>query len=316
MKSKAITMRAHDTFYIRKGWLDKGMRKVSESPTVFTAKDPNPMDALGIGANMVKSLRYWMQATGLTCEPGGRARKQELTTFGRIVYTYDPYIEEPGTLWALHHKLVTNEQMATSWYYFFNVFPLKSFSRDEYAEMIRGYLDLMDEYPSRRAIEDDFNCIIGTYTPKERLNPKKASPENNIDCPLSELYLTDVENKRKHLYRKMSISCGAIPWQIMAYATHHYARNAYKDGRLEIPLSDLDSAPCSPGRVFNLDMLNLTACLYELERQGFAKVVRTAGLDVVQLRPIDDLAKKYDDQEQDLVFIERYYRDMGMGGRS
>ena len=62
----ATKFRAHETFFIRKGWLSKGMRYVLQKPNVFTSKDDNPMDVLGIGANMVKSLRYWLQAVGLT----------------------------------------------------------------------------------------------------------------------------------------------------------------------------------------------------------------------------------------------------------
>ena len=54
----AMKFRAHDTFFIRKGWLSKGMKYVQKKPDVFVAKDENPMDVLGIGANMVKALRY------------------------------------------------------------------------------------------------------------------------------------------------------------------------------------------------------------------------------------------------------------------
>lgn len=64
-----MKFRAHDTFFIRKGWLSKGMRCVSNQPDVFISKDSNPMDVLGIGANMVKALRYWLQTVGLTYEP-------------------------------------------------------------------------------------------------------------------------------------------------------------------------------------------------------------------------------------------------------
>ena len=46
----ATKFRAHETFFIRKGWLSKGMRYVSQKPDVFTDKDDNPMDVLGIGA--------------------------------------------------------------------------------------------------------------------------------------------------------------------------------------------------------------------------------------------------------------------------
>lgn len=63
-----MKFRAHDTFFIRKGWLSKGMKAVQTKPDVFVAKDENPMDVLGIGSNMVKALRYWLVATNLTEE--------------------------------------------------------------------------------------------------------------------------------------------------------------------------------------------------------------------------------------------------------
>lgn len=39
----AMKFRAHDTFFIRKGWLSKGMKYVQKKPDVFVAKDENPM---------------------------------------------------------------------------------------------------------------------------------------------------------------------------------------------------------------------------------------------------------------------------------
>ena len=42
----ATKFRAHETFFIRKGWLSKGMRYVSQKPDVFTNRDDNPMDVL------------------------------------------------------------------------------------------------------------------------------------------------------------------------------------------------------------------------------------------------------------------------------
>ena len=57
-----MKFRAHETFFIRKGWLSKGMKYMDAREDVFISKDENPMDVLGIGANMVKSLRYWLLA--------------------------------------------------------------------------------------------------------------------------------------------------------------------------------------------------------------------------------------------------------------
>lgn len=38
----AMKFRAHDTFFIRKGWLSKGMKYVCIKSDVFVAKDENP----------------------------------------------------------------------------------------------------------------------------------------------------------------------------------------------------------------------------------------------------------------------------------
>ena len=82
-----MKFRAHDTFFIRKGWLSKGMKYVHVKDDVFISKEENPMDVLGIGANMVKALRYWLQAVGLTEEPTSGKRTQSFTALGESVFT-------------------------------------------------------------------------------------------------------------------------------------------------------------------------------------------------------------------------------------
>ena len=115
----AMKFRAHDTFFIRKGWLSKGMERVVGKPDLFVDKEENPMDILGIGANMVKALRYWLQAVGLTSEPVSGRRIQALTDFGQRVYAHDRYIEELGTLYLLQYQLAKQKEEATAWYFFF-----------------------------------------------------------------------------------------------------------------------------------------------------------------------------------------------------
>ena len=89
-----MKFRAHDTFFIRKGWLSKGMRCVSNKPDVFVSRDENPMDVLGIGANMVKALRYWLQAVGITTEPNKGKRTQTFTELGKLIIENDTYTLE------------------------------------------------------------------------------------------------------------------------------------------------------------------------------------------------------------------------------
>ena len=116
-----MKFRAHETFFIRKGWLSKGIKYVEQTEgRVFIDKENNPMDVLGIGSNMVKSLRYWMQAVGITYENAATKRVQKFTDLGNLIRENDRYIEELGTLLLLHYELATNKELATSWYVFFN----------------------------------------------------------------------------------------------------------------------------------------------------------------------------------------------------
>ena len=71
-----MKFRGHETFFIRKGWLSKGMKAIKHDSNAFISKEKNPMDTLGIGSNMVKAMRYWMQAVGITTEPNSGKRSQ------------------------------------------------------------------------------------------------------------------------------------------------------------------------------------------------------------------------------------------------
>lgn len=214
----AMKFRAHETFFIRKGWLSKGMKAVKNEPTAFISKEKNPMDTLGIGSNMVKSLRYWLQAVGITEEPNSGKRVQTFTPLGEKIYEHDRYIEELGTLYLLQYRLASQEELVASWYYFYNVFNMTEFNRDDFVAGLNGYvIDANGESAAMRSLTDDFNCIIGTYVPRYKTDPGKVSPENNIDCPFGELGLVDIVDKNRKIYRKVSPSAESIdPWVILA----------------------------------------------------------------------------------------------------
>ena len=72
---------------------------------LFTDKNINPCDILGIGTNMVKSLRYWMTAVGIMEEVSeGNQKVQKLTRLGEIIDEYDKYYEisKEGKVAVLH----------------------------------------------------------------------------------------------------------------------------------------------------------------------------------------------------------------------
>ena len=297
-----MKFRAHDTFFIRKSWLSKGMRCVFNNPVVFISRDENPMDVLGLGANMVKALRYWLQAVGLTEEPPRGRRMQQFTRLGEIIYQHDTYIEELGTLCLLQYCLASQEDEATAWYFFFNEFSMSEFSREDFVSALQKYIKMRDNETDYaiRSLNEDFQCIINTYLPRYKSNPTKVSPENNIDCPFGELGLVDILNRRKKTYKKSVPASDMLnPYVILAVIV----KNA--DGRREISLNELLTAPKNIGKVYNLDSITMLDVLYRIEKLGLIKINRTAGLDVITIQEELDF---YD-------CVERFYASIDEQGQ-
>lgn len=86
----AIRLKGHEKFHLREGWIAKGLYGVSANPRVFSGSDGT--DQLGVGTNMVKSIKYWMLAMGLIKE--GQKNGAELTDLGKMILKYDPFLED------------------------------------------------------------------------------------------------------------------------------------------------------------------------------------------------------------------------------
>lgn len=296
----AMKFRAHETFFIRKGWLSKGMKHVVAKPDIFVDKNENPTDILGIGANMVKALRYWLLVVGLTSESKRGKRVQLLTPLGEQIYKYDRYMEELGTLHLLQYELATKKEEAAAWYFFFNKFSMSEFTKEDFVQAIQNYI-MMSEGESPvaiRSLSEDFTCIINTYLPRYKSNPEKVSPENNIDCPFGELGLVDILNREKKTYKKSIPAVKSLnPWVMFAVIM------AQADGRDEIGLNELLTKPGNIGKVFNLDSITMLDVLHEIEKLGRVKIVRTAGLDVIHIN-------------EQMTFeesVEKYYESIEKG---
>ncbi len=274
-----MKFRGHETFAIRKGWLNKGIKNIQNNSGVFTGHAGNPMDVLGIGSNMIKSLRYWMIVTGIAAESNSRRKTQSLTELGQIIKEYDPYFEELGSLALVHYEIATNEKLATAWYIFFHHFDYIEFSEDDFQSSVKKYVHMQteNEPPSERSVSDDFKCIINTYYAKDS---HSNNPEDHIECPLVELGLVEYLYTKKGIrfYKKVMIKESLLP-DLIALAM--IIKQA--DSQKEIKISSLVREHRSIGRLFHLDMVRVIGILYRLEKHGYLKVVRTAGLDVVKI---------------------------------
>ena len=300
-----MRFRAHETFAIRKGWLHKGMKNVVNSPTVFIDKEVNPMEKLGLGTNMVKALRYWLQVAGLTTE-NQKTRMQTLTEFGELVWKNDKYIEEDGTLYLIHYFLSSNKKMGTSWYYFFNPYNATEVTKESYLESRKLFLYDQEKENggkeikfSERALLEDLDCILRTYLPSQT----KYSPESNMDSPFLDLQLLKVIDAKEKVFAKNSpLSLVINPLIILAVIINEKEKIEEKEKTKvsDIKIATLESTPNNIGRIFNLNNLNVAMYLDKLQNMGYIKVVRTAGLDIIKIN-------------EELTFIEvveKYYNSI------
>ena len=180
----------------------------------------------------------------------------------------------------LHYNLVSNKNEATAWYYFFNIFNQSEFNRDEFVEELNKYIAIEGDLPvALRSLNDDFSCIINTYTSRLKLDPFKITAENNIDCPFGELGLIDIIQKGKNpRYRKSSIHPELVdPWIALAIIVDQAGKNE------TINLNDLLNSPLNIGKVLNLDAITLLEVLHSIEKIEQIKIIRTAGLDIIKI---------------------------------
>ena len=96
-------------------WLKKG-HDFLDKGKMF--KEADAVVDLGVGKNMVASIRFWMKAFGLVDE---NEKPNELATYLFGQSGKDPFLENHGTLWLLHYCLVKTE-LASIYRLVFNEF--------------------------------------------------------------------------------------------------------------------------------------------------------------------------------------------------
>ncbi|HQD78469.1 MAG: DUF4007 family protein [Limnochordia bacterium] len=265
----------HETFYIRDGWLRKGLRLVEERGYEFFRDEEAP-EVLGVGKNMVNSIRFWLRATGLLEQVEGR--EYALSSFAREIIRYDPYFEDGGTWWLIHYHLVTDPNEATTWYWFFNVFNRRDFDEDTFLYWLKNYTVVEGTPVADGSLKKDFQCFVNTYLYEYRM-ATASSPEDNLHCPLRELKILRQTGPRS--YRVGLADRNSLPPLIVYYCMAHRSELAGDGGRTTVTrlLNDL----CNVGRVFSLTYEELMFYLTELQRLGFIRLSLTAGLDAVEL---------------------------------
>ena len=95
------TFSGHESFPCRQYWLKKGFDFVNSN---WQFNSPDAVIHLGVGKNMVTSIRYWLRAFNLL------DGDDNLTELADRIFNedgWDPFLEDEGTLWLLHYNIVS-----------------------------------------------------------------------------------------------------------------------------------------------------------------------------------------------------------------
>ncbi|HEY9646845.1 MAG TPA: DUF4007 family protein [Chroococcidiopsis sp.] len=249
--SRAIVFARHETFHPRFGWLKKGFDRAAADASIFLREDA-PV-RLGVGKNMVRSLRYWCAAFKLL-------QDDQPTDFGRQLLGpdgWDPYLEDPASLWLLHWKLLESPNLATAWDFAFNRFRAVDFTVEDLFYQLCEWRDRLAPRISDSSLKKDVSCLLRMYVAQ----PGKAQvSEESLDCPFTALGLIHAAGDTRH-YRFRIGQKPSLPPELVVYAglqCHGRTDGDSKTGGAKttgaktVPIANLLYDVGSPGVVFKL----------------------------------------------------------------
>ena len=190
----------HESFPCKTLWLKKGYDFVVQGKNF---NNPDAVIDLGVGKNMVASIRYWLRVFGI-CEG------DKPTPLGNYLFNEvdgkDKYIEDLATLWLLHLNLVFN-QYASLYHMVFCGYQKghAQFDREQIATYVK--LDMI-EADKQSAFNDntvkkDVAVLVQNYS-----LPRKPQSNEDFSSMLIDLdlirqnsegkgYYFNIEGKRK-----------------------------------------------------------------------------------------------------------------------
>lgn len=149
----------HETFTCKSLWLKKGFDFL-EAGHSFT--DDDAVVPLGVGKNMVTSIRFWMKSYGMT-------ERDKLTPLAKYILAdegYDPYVEDINTLWLLHYHLVKN-QMASLYALLFLEWQRdsKTFSREQLLNFVKRKCSAPEQKNvyNENTVKKDIGVLLANY---------------------------------------------------------------------------------------------------------------------------------------------------------
>lgn len=196
----------HDTFHCKQQWLLKGFNNPNFSDVT------DSIVSLGVGKNMVSSVRYWLEAFGLTNE-------NTFSEFSNLIFSsengLDSYLESEGTQWLLQYNLCHKKYASIYNLLFSEYFDDKvnyEFSEDKIIKFIINKLEKEGEKTiSENTLANDFKVLTRTYISSSK---DIKNIEEEFNAPLLELNLIEKIENHKYSINKIYRS---IPLEVFGY---------------------------------------------------------------------------------------------------
>lgn len=190
-KAKGVkyTFSGHESFPCKSLWLKKGYDFVAAG---HDFNSPSAVMNLGVGKNMVASIRFWLRAFGIT-------ENDKNTPLADYLFDdktgKDCYLEDMATLWLLHFNLVFFEKATLYKMFFCGVQRERThFEREQVITFVKlkmaeaGKMTLFNYNTVRK----DVGVLLQNYS-----LPRKAQSNEDFSSLLIDLDLIrqDAENK-------------------------------------------------------------------------------------------------------------------------
>jgi hypothetical protein len=275
----------HEKFPFRYSWLKKGIDAAIKDPTIFS--HDQALVQLGVGKNMVRSIRHWCLATNLLEETTGTGRVRPLTPTLLAQHLllkngWDPYLEDIGSYWLIHWELTSNKTRALIWHTLFSQYYKSEFTKQQMIAFCDRQLESYNAQTTMKMIEREVDCCLRTYVTTTR-SQKGTFSEDSLDCPLAELELLRFVPSDNIYHFNIGPKL-TLPVHVFGYSLFMFLQ-PFANTRRAIAVDDCLYQPGSPGQIFKLDENNLVNYLEELEvlTKGILRLQESVGLRQIYL---------------------------------
>ena len=199
----------HESFSCRMLWPIKGYDYINDGNSF---NDPNSVIMLGVGKNMVASIRYWLKALGLT-------EHDKPSTLAKYLFDEaqgkDRYLESLGTLWLLHFLLVVlNEATLYNILFLRYQKERKQFAKEQVLNFVKRLMaedDRLKQFNSN-TVGKDFGVLVQNY-----VQPSKPKSYEDYSSLLIDLNLIRNDNADRG-YAFNIEGKRTVPTEIFLYA--------------------------------------------------------------------------------------------------